>query len=51
MALPLLTPLLALWTGHLKGTPCWGHPRRNPIISDGLGFRVGWECPGREHPS
>ena len=50
MALPLLTPLLALWTGHLKGTPCQGHPCRNPIISIGLGFEVGWECPGHERP-
>lgn len=50
MALPFLTLLLTLWTGHLKGTPCWGHPRRNPIISIGLRFGVGWECLGREHP-
>ena len=42
MALPFLTPLLALWTGHLKGTPCRAHPRRNPIISIGLRFGVGW---------
>lgn len=41
LALPLLTPLLALWTGHLKGTPCQGHSCRNPIISIGLGFEVG----------